>query len=208
MKIMCRPHPSVSLSVCHSVSETNPFPPFSWYSVVEFCTKRVTNKRSFREKRPNASRNLLKGGNEFLPAPSIFVDGFVWTGYRKLHIMQFCKYQINQNRSSGSHIVVVGANKKNIWWNFLNFASHLNTIRYRTCCNNIWGTVSSFKNRFFKRHHFLGWRGGTSPCGASTLFYFCTWSSTWRSSNGITETCCSWSNQTNVLCSDVVFVWI
>jgi len=59
LKIMCRPHPSVSLSVCQSVSETNQFVRFEWNSVLEFCTKKVSNKRAFHEKRLSASRYLL-----------------------------------------------------------------------------------------------------------------------------------------------------
>jgi hypothetical protein len=34
-------------------------------------------------------------------------------GTENLHIMPFCKYQINQNRSSGSHTVVQGVKEKN-----------------------------------------------------------------------------------------------
>ena len=130
LKIMCRPNPSVSMSICHSESETSRFVQFSWNSVLQFCTKRVSSKWVFREKPLNVSCILLKAVNEFLPAPSIFLDGFVWTGTENLHIMPLCKYQINQNRSSGSHTVVQGVNGK-IKIFFLNFPSNLNKIRYR-----------------------------------------------------------------------------
>jgi hypothetical protein len=116
LKIMCRPHPSFSLSVCHSVSQTNPFVLFSWNSALTFCTKRVSSKRAFREKPLSASRTLLKAVNEFLPAHSIFPDGFVWIGYRKSS-HNAVVYQINHNRSSGSHTVVQGGNEtKNIFF--------------------------------------------------------------------------------------------
>jgi len=95
LKIMFRPHPSVSLSVCHSVSQTNQFVLFSWNSVLQFCTKRVSSKLAFREKSLNASCTLLKTANEFLHAHFVLLDRFVWTGTENVHIMLFCKYQIN-----------------------------------------------------------------------------------------------------------------
>ena len=63
LKIMCRPHPSVSLSVCHLVSNTNRFVRFSRNSVLKFCAKMVSSKRAFHEKPLSTSRTLLKAVN-------------------------------------------------------------------------------------------------------------------------------------------------
>ena len=110
LKVMLWLHTTFRLSVCRSVSETNQFVQFLWNSLLHFCTKSVSSKRAFRENRLIVSRILLEEFNEFITAHSIFLDGFVWTGTENLHIIPLCKYQINQNWSSGSHTVVQGVN--------------------------------------------------------------------------------------------------
>ena len=98
---------SVLQSVRLSLSiRNNKFVPFSGNSVLNFCTESVSSKRAFREKQLSASCTLLGGVNEFLPALFLFLNGFCELGTEDLHIMPLCKHQINQNRSSGSHIVV------------------------------------------------------------------------------------------------------
>jgi hypothetical protein len=59
LKIMCSPHSSVCLSVCHSVSETNQFVLFSWNSVLQFRTKKSSSKRAFHEKRLSTSCTIV-----------------------------------------------------------------------------------------------------------------------------------------------------
>jgi hypothetical protein len=206
LTVMCWLHTSVSLSVCHSISETNLFVRFSWNSVLEFRTKRVSNKRAFSEKRLSASRNLIEEFNEFLTAHSIFFYVFVWTGYRNLHTIPLCKYQINQNRS-GSHTVVQGVNGKNKIY-FLNFPSDLNTFRYKICSQKFVVWLRFTKISSLKDIHFGGEREAHHRVVLAYLSISLIGSSTWRSSNGINGTCCGWSNHMNVLCSDVVFVWL
>jgi hypothetical protein len=104
---------SVRQSVRLSLGIRNkPFVRFSWNSVLESRTKSLSRKRAFREKQLSASSSLMTEVNEFLLALSTFLDGFMWTGTENLHKMPFCKYQINPNRSSGSHTVVQGVNER------------------------------------------------------------------------------------------------
>ena len=49
--------------------------------------------------------------NFHLRLPYLLMD-LCELGTENLHITPFCKYQINQNRSSGSHIIVQGAKEK------------------------------------------------------------------------------------------------
>jgi len=72
---------SVRQSVCHSVSDTNQFVRFSWNLGLESCTKRISSKRAFLEKRLCAIRTLLKVVNEFLLETIIILDVFLWTLY-------------------------------------------------------------------------------------------------------------------------------
>ena len=84
-----------------------------------------------------------------------------------LHITPFCKYQINQNRNSGSHIVVRGMNKKiNVYPYFLNFPSDLNTIRYRKCSKQFVGKLF-YKYRCIKKSNI------SEEVGASYINVWC-----------------------------------
>jgi len=49
--------------------------------------------------------------NVYLRVPYFLMD-FCELGTEKLHITPFCKYQIYRNRSSGSHSLVQGVNRK------------------------------------------------------------------------------------------------
>ena len=195
---MWKPHPPFRLSICHSVSEINPFVRFSWNSVHDFYTKSVSSMRAFREKRHRYSCTLLKGVSEFVLASTIFLDGFVWTGYRK----SSPKWQINHNRRSGSHNAYQSINwKQKIARNFYILPSIWTTFGTEYIRNKFLGDCKFYKNQFIWKNTFFG-AGGTLPWGASTLFHLC------RLSNVMTESWCGWSNQLNVLCSDVVLAWI
>jgi len=132
---MFRPHQSVSLSVFHSVLDTNQFVRFSWYSVNEFYKRNCIKQARKRFRKGDSMPAVLywmKSINFYLRFPYFLMD-LCELGTENLHITPFCKYQINQNRGSGSHIIVQGVDKKwKICSQFLNFDSDLNTIRYRT----------------------------------------------------------------------------
>jgi hypothetical protein len=106
LKITWRPHPSVSLSVCLSVSETNTCDLFSWNSVLQFCTKGY--QASERFEKSDSVPAVLYGKhwmNFYLRIPYLLID-LCELGAENLQIMPLCKYQINQARSSGSHSVI------------------------------------------------------------------------------------------------------
>jgi hypothetical protein len=127
-------------------------------------------------------------------------------GTENLHIMPLCKYQINWNRSSGNHTVVQGVNENMKYFSEFCSLSKYSPVQnmFATIC---WVTVSFIKIRSLKDIPL--WRRGAQH--RVVLAYFSVSalvSSTWRCTKGMTETCCGWSNQMNVLCPDVVFVWI
>ena len=128
-------------------------------------------------------------------------------GTENLHIKPSCKYQINQNLSRGSHSVVQGLKEKIKYFSKYFLRSELNPVRnmFTTICCV---TVRLIKIGELKDIIFWGARGHITVCSHTHSSIYVIVSPTWKWPKGITETCGGWSNQMNVLCSDVVFVWI
>jgi len=80
-------------------------------------------------------------------------------GTANLHIKPFCKYQINQNRSCGSHTVVQGVKEKIKYFSKFSLPSEHDPVQnmFTTIC---WVTVSFIKIGSLKDILFLrGERG-------------------------------------------------
>jgi len=170
LKIMGRPHPSVSLSVCHAVSENNQFEICSWKSVLDFCIKLYQARELFVKSDSMPSVLYWKDSmNFYLRLPYLLMD-LCELGTEILHITPFCKYQINQNRSSGSHTAIQRVEVKIRYFSKFFPRSKHNPLqnRFTTIC---WVTVSFIKIGSLKNILFLR-GGGTSLCGVSTLFHF------------------------------------
>ena len=171
LKIMGRPHPSLSLSVSHSESENNQFDLCLWKSVLDFCIKLYqASERFVKSDSVPAVLYWKDSMNFYLRLPYLLTD-LCKLGTENLHITPFCKYQINQNWSIGSHTTIQRVKENIKYFSKFCLRSKHNLVQnmFTTICLV---TVSFIKIGSLK--NILSWAGGgTSLCGASTLFHFC-----------------------------------